>query len=174
MINSVRIEGYEEAVKMLEHLPDKLQRRVLIRIMRQAAKPVVLTARTNVRSRSNRVAKSIKAWEPRGKSDAVLFVGPKKTSNRDKDPWFAHIIEGGAKGVGRFTVKKNAYKNAGDDRHKIFRFINAKRKGQQRYRKNQTAFPFMQPAVDQNRESVRSIFTKDIDTFIQNEIAKLQ
>jgi HK97 gp10 family phage protein len=170
----VEIKGFAEAVKMLEHLDDKLQRRVLLRVMRNAAKPVISSAKSFVNSRSKRVAKSIKAFEPKDKTNPVLFVGPKFSKNREADPWFAHFIEFGAKGEGRFVRKQSSWRNTQDDRFKIFRFINAKRKGKQRYRADQTAYPFMEPAVNQNIKQVSDLFVNDIDNLIQNEVAKLK
>ena len=177
MSSGIKIQGYEEAVKMLEHLPDKLQRRVLIRIMKQAAKPVVLTARSLVSGKSKRVARSVTAWEPRGKTDPVVFVGPKKTSNPDRDPWFAHIIEGGSKGVkksagGKYFRFKGTANLTGVE---IYTRKKLRRGGVgTRYRKDAIASPFMQPAVDQNREAVKSYFIDDIDNIIQTEVNKLK
>jgi len=172
MSEAIRIKGFEEAVKLVEHLPNALQKKVLVQIMKKAAMPVVMTARSMARGSSKRVAKSIKAWEPKGKTDPVVFVGPKFTRKGETDPWFAHIIEGGAKGEGRFTAKKSGWKNKATDDKKIFRFINAKRKGRQRYRSDQPGRPFMEPAVESHRERITNLFADDLNALIQKEIDK--
>jgi len=170
----IKLENYDKAVELLDVLPDRLQRKVLIKMLRKSAKPVVSAARSMASPISKRVAKSIKAFEPKRKSDAVLFVGPKRSSNRDADPWFAHMIEGGAKGEGRFTVKKTKLRSHLNDGKQIFRFINAKRKGLQRYRSDQPARPFMAPAVDSQRDNANSIFVNDLNSILQSEIEKLK
>lgn len=171
------IQGLEVAREILKELPDKFQKRAVIRMYRRAVRPVVRAAKAGV-PQSKTVQQSIKAFEPRGSrknENPVLFVGPKFNRNRDKDPWFAHMIEGGTQGTGKFGGKYGARSRAAQDsKNDIFRFINANRKGQQRYRRDQQAKPFMRPAVDGNIGSVRDAVTKDMIEHLQREAKKLR
>ncbi len=176
----VRIQGNEEAIKMMRELADKDQKKVIIRVQRKAARPVIRAARSIVSTHSQTVAKSIKAFIPRGgrrRENPILFVGPKRSRNRDADPWYAHIIEGGAKGVGRFSASGSygaRSVRAADSENDIFRFINSRRSGRERYRKDQQPKPFMEPAVNQNLEQVRQVMINDMAEHINKEVNRLK
>lgn len=171
MIKGVKVEGFAEAVALMKHLPNAVQKRTLERIFRDASKPIVAAAKSYVSGNSKRVARSIKAWAPRGKTDPVFFVGPKFSKNADADPWFAHMIEGGAKGIKKSQGSKRLPHST--EKHLIFIRKSLKTaKNSFRYRANQPAKPFMEPAIEQNREMVSQRFTSELNTLIQNEINK--
>jgi transposase len=172
----MRIEGLPEAIELLKDLPDKAQKRVLIRVMRKAVRPVVASAKAGVSS--NTVKQSIKAFEPKGsgrKENPVLLVAPRiSPGNPDKDPWFAHMIEGGTKGTGKFGGKYGSRsKSARATKNDIFRFINAKRKGNQNYKKDTPAKPFMEPAIRQNMEGVKKTMIDEVLQHINREANKM-
>jgi HK97 gp10 family phage protein len=172
-----QMHGLDEAIELLKDLPEKAQKRVLIRVMRKATRPIVASAKANVSSGT--VKRSIKAFEPRGsrrKENPVLLVAPKiNPGSPDTNPWFAHFIEGGTDGVGEFGL---GYKRAGSKssraaKNDIFRLINSNRKGFANYRKPQPAKPFMEPAIRQNMESVKKTMIDEVLQHINREASKM-
>ncbi len=176
----MRLEGSSEAVELMKKLRDNDQKKVIVRVQRKAARPVVRAAKSNVSAHSNTVQRSVKAFLPRGarnRANPILFVGPRRSNNPDADPWYAHIVEGGAKGKGRFA-KGGSYgarsEGARAKKNEIFRFMNRSREGIQKYRADQQPRPFMKPAVDQNMQKVQQIMITDMSQHIASEIKKLK
>jgi HK97 gp10 family phage protein len=71
-----------------------------------------------------------------------------------KDPWYAHFVEFGVSGVGRF-----------------------KKAGRVRYRADQPARPFMRPAFDETKhlvlENIKESFRIALDNFLKRRGAKI-
>lgn len=177
---AVQIRGNQEAIRMMRELADNDQKKVIIRVQRKAARPVIRTAKAIVGTNSQTVARSIKAFLPRGarkRENPILFVGPKRSRNRDADPWYAHIIEGGAKGVGRFSASGSygaRSVKAADSENDIFRMMNRNRSGLERYRRDQPPMPFMEPAVNQNIDRVRQIMIDEMLDHVNKEVNRLK
>jgi hypothetical protein len=171
---NARLEGYNEAVQLLKHLPEMMQVKALNRVMIKAAAPAVREARKNVRSTSKRLAQSIKAWTPKRSKSAVVFFGPKKQSLRDLDVRFAHLVEFGASGIksknspGGFR-SKIGYKGTDKD---LFRMIAARTRVGGRYRSDEPANPYMFPAWQTKSGEVSRIMREDTTALLQKEIKK--
>jgi HK97 gp10 family phage protein len=90
------IEGLRELETELLQFPAKLQRKVLAKVMRAGGAIVRDLARGKVRSRSGRLAKSIRVTIVRnrktGQLTARIIAGRRKAKN---DPYYALMVEGG-------------------------------------------------------------------------------
>jgi len=133
---SIELQGYEEVMKRLSGLEYKVNRRLAFQALRKASRILIVAARQKIQSYSKTVAKSI-AINYQSRHQVLVSVGPKKTKTRD--PWYAHFIEFGVSGIGRF-----------------------KGKGKQRYRADQPARPFMRPAYDETHQQIIDDFGKSV------------
>lgn len=156
---------------MLKHLPEMLQAKALNRVMLKAAAPVVREAVRNVRPYSRKLALTVKAWQPRKRKNAVVFIGPKKQKLRDLDVRYAHLTEFGSRGIIEKSRGTNYTKSYGDGNDK-FRFISHQVGVGGRYRKDQPAKPFMYPAWQSKVNEVRRILNEDTADLLMKEIQK--
>jgi hypothetical protein len=168
-----RVHGANEAIEMLSALATKDQKNMLLRVMRKATQPLVRDARANVGSYSRRISSSIKAWQPRGSrrnDNPVLFVGVKSNwrgYGDPTDPWFAHMVEYGTEGIKR---KISHRKRSTDNETSFFRIRSAATSKGQRYRKNISARPFWDPAVQANESRVSKVLINDITDELHNMV----
>jgi len=143
---SIDLQGYDEVMKRLSGLERNVNRRLAYQALRKASRILILAARQKIQSYSKTVAKSI-AINYQSRHQVLVAVGPKKTKARD--PWYAHFIEFGTSGIGRF-----------------------KRKGRVRYRADQPARPFMRPAYDETQEQILEDFGKSVMEVIDKYVQK--
>jgi HK97 gp10 family phage protein len=171
MNSSLKLEGVDEAIRMLNQLDDKVQHKTLVKVMRKAGSPIMKTARSIVRPISKRVAASVKVWDFKKAEHPNVFVGPRYSKDPAKDPWFAHLIEGGTKGVKKNNVTRSKAFSTNSENIKIRAIVKNTAQGG-RFRGNQPARPFMEPAIMQNREKVNKILTEDIGSLIEKTLKK--
>jgi HK97 gp10 family phage protein len=92
------LEGQREILAQFDSLPDKLQRRVLVKVFRSGGVVIRDLARGKVRRLSGRLAKSIRVTVIRQRSSgwiaARVIAG--RTVRKD-DPFYAWMLEGGTK-----------------------------------------------------------------------------
>jgi len=143
---SIDLQGYDEVMKRLSGLEQNVNRRLAYQALRKASRILILAARQKIQSYSKTVAKSI-AINYQSRHQVLVAVGPKKTKARD--PWYAHFIEFGTSGIGRF-----------------------KRKGRVRYRADQPARPFMRPAYDETQEQILEDFGTSVMEVIDKHVQK--
>lgn len=168
---SYKLEGLEEATRMLAGVSDKMHHKILVKVMRAAGAPIAKAARANVRKSSGRIARSIKVWDFKKSSFPNAFVGPRYTKDPQKDPWFAHMIEGGTKGVKKNNVRRAKGLQSDPDNIRIRSIVKHTRSGSA-YRNDQPANPFMANAVRDNQAKSVSILTNDITQIIEKELQK--
>lgn len=166
---AVTIDGLEEARRALQNLDDKMQRKTLVQVFRKAGRPIAVSARSNVRGISKRVAQSIYPWEARRAQNPMVFVGPKYSKNPAKDPWFAHMIEGGTKGEKKSAGGKRLPYST-DGRLIYIRKLLKKGKKGTTYRRDMPARPFMAPAFEQNQAKAGEIIVQEVSKIIDNAV----
>lgn len=170
-----RIRGLKEAVDILEDLSTADQKKMLLNVMRKAVRPIPREARVNLGGYSQRVAKSLRTWQPRGSSsndNPRLFVGVKSNFRgyKDKtDPWFAPMIEHGTTGIKKKTRAESSMR---DDEHSFFRIRSSQTRKGERFRKDMPAMPFFQPAVDRNQDRVSQVLIDDISTELMKRVER--
>lgn len=169
MSEIIKIDGFAELEKTLGELSDpKFAKAMVKSALRRAAKPLIKSARDKVMGYSQTVGKSITV-NYQSKDGATIGIGPKRKADRvaysdadaswliagsGRDPWFAHFIEFGVSGVGRFKTAKG------------------KGSSKRRYRSDQPARPFMRPAFDETKEEVMSNFGSSIMESLEKYEAK--
>jgi HK97 gp10 family phage protein len=126
---SIELEGDREAVRYLNMLAVKYQRRVLVRAARKAAKPLVRRAKALapksshqtyisahrhfsrgvmstvlVKRRPGELSRSIGVYLPKNRGAASVYIGPRtKNVQQVNNGWYGHFVELGTKG---YTVKR--------------------------------------------------------------------
>jgi len=179
MAQSIQLDGFKELEKVLEGLSSKAAAKGMVKSgLRRAAKPLIKAARDKVMSYSPTVGKSITV-NYQSRDGATIGIGPKSKRGQTiaviedssfvinvKDPWYAHFIEFGVSGIGRFKGTRSYWLGKrGDVR-------SAKPQQRRRYRPDQPARPFMRPAFDETKEEMIKNFEKSIWESIEKYVDK--
>ena len=154
MAQGIRLDGFAELEETLTGLSNATFAKSIVRAsLRKAAKPLIQSARAKVMGYSPTVGKSITV-NYESKDGATIAIGPKRKNDKlvylsgdlamfaagtGRNPWFAHFIEFGTSGIGRF-----------------------KKKGRTRYREDQPARPFMRPAFEETKEEMMENFKTSV------------
>jgi len=169
MAQSIQLDGFKELEKVLEGLSSKSYAKSIVKAgLRKASKPLIKSARSKVMGYSKTVGQSI-TINYQSRDGATIGIGPKKKNGQVvamdgdtafvvgvKDPWFAHYIEFGVSGIGKFRKKKNTKGLSGT----------------RRYRADQPARPFMRPAFDETQAEIQQTFAKSIWESIEKYVDK--
>jgi len=92
--------------KIAKGVPIKTRRR----IYGKAARKISKAARENVNSRSGKLRKNITRLRLALRQDAV-YVGVKKRSNKDQNPFYAHFVEYGTENQKPQGYMRRAYES---------------------------------------------------------------
>lgn len=87
------LEGWDEMLREVERLPDRMKRNELLKIMRRVAKPTVRAAKANVSSISGRLERSIGSITGRSKKYPNVQVGPRAKGKNEG--FHGHLVEFG-------------------------------------------------------------------------------
>jgi HK97 gp10 family phage protein len=152
---NIRLEGYDQLMDMLDTLPSKVSKKEIIKGLRKASTPIIRDARSRIKGYSKTLAASISVNYV-SKVSGLIMVGPRRKFHRVEgerqlkhDPWFAHFVEFGTSGVGKF-----------------------KNKGRARYRADQPARPFMRPAYDAKKDEALGRFADHLRPIITEHMRK--
>lgn len=150
------LPDFENVRSVLQGMGDTVTRGLLTTAGRLAVKPLVKEARRRAPKRTRNLAKSIGVITERGgnRYGANIVVAPRSGRRQKHDGWYAHIVEGGAKGIVKNTGK---------------RF----KKGQ-RYRKDIPGRPFFEPAVAATETQISKDYAENINTALERKIARLR
>ena len=179
MATSIKLDGFAELEKVLEGLSTKAYAKGMVKSgLRRAAKPLIKAARDKVMNYSPTVGKSITV-NYQSRDGDTIGVGPKRKRGQTiaviedssfvlgvKDPWYAHFIEFGVSGIGRFKGRKTYWLG------KSGKVRSAKPLERRRYRADQPARPFMRPAFEETREEMIQNFEKSIWESIEKYVEK--
>src|SRR5262245_35981196 len=121
----IRVTGDKEIIKNLSTLGDRTQRKILRKVVRRVAKPMIPAARRKVHRRSGQLAKRLGTVVRTYKGTKIVAVlGPRAGfratwEGKEIDPFFySHLVELG-------------------------------------HRPNVPAYPFLRPAFEENKESAK-------------------
>lgn len=170
----VKLQGVDELYQLLGGLADEaVSKKVVRSALRRSVRPVIMSARSKVINYSKTVGKSI-TINYTSRDGRTIGVGPKKSGRAIdlgggeydlsgiRDPWFAHYIEFGTSGIGRF-------KTPDPKRKKRSRFSQTFR----RYRADQPARPFLRPAFEETKQQVTDEFGQNLFKSIDNYIKRV-
>ena len=165
----MKMEGFAEAIELLKHLPESVQRTVMLKTMRICTKPVITAAKGNISGYSKSLARSIGNITGRSKKYPTIYVGPRAKGAYKDDGWYGHFVEFGVSGIiGK--KKKGGFKRKSDNED-FAKYVGS-RKGGERYRKDQPPRPFMRPAIDQNKDQVASNLKTEVSELIKKHIER--
>lgn len=169
MQTRIEIEGFAEMVKMLDQLPDRLQKQAILNIERKSTKPIIQAARAKLKGKgTGDLVASIGNITAISKNP-IIYVGPRLKGKYKDTGYTAMWVEYGTKGIIKKKGKKGGYKRAKDNPD--FAWIGALKKGS-RYRADQPAKPFMRPAIDEKTPAVKDLFISNMKEYLNDTVAK--
>lgn len=100
MADLVRVEGLSELQKILDGLPDKLERNIVRSALRAGLKGMKAEVEARIPVRTGKLRQSVKLKTKlvKGKPNAAVTVG-------NKEAWYAHLVEFGTGGNYQGTGK---------------------------------------------------------------------
>lgn len=136
------IKGADIAIKMLDQLPDKLQRQTILKMLRKATPGMIREARSRLTSHGRQfseLAKSIGNITAKS-PNPIIYIGPRVKGKWKYVGYIAPWVE-----YGTYGRKKGAtYK----------------------------PFPFMRPAIDAKTNDVKQRVTKSFADHLQQAVEK--
>ncbi len=92
---TVKMEGGDAVRGVLNKLPARIERKVLIKGLRAGAKVILKEARRLVPVRTGTLKRSLGIVVIRGRGKAELAVAARSGKQRKYDGWYAHLVEFG-------------------------------------------------------------------------------
>ncbi len=173
-----QIEGYDELVKLMDKMPDALQRRTVLQIFRRSVKPIVASAKSKLKSYTGnygQLAKAVGTWNGKSRKNPNLFVGPRVKGKWQSVGYMAHWVEYGTSGIKSKNTGTRSWKKT-EENERFAVLVGGINKGE-RYRQDQAPKPFMRPAIDQNigivKSNIEKEFAEQIKRIIQKNLKKL-
>lgn len=155
------IIGDKQVIKNLHSLAERTQRKILRKVVRRVQKPMIATARKNVRRRSGQLAKSlgtiVKVYR---KTSVIAVLGPRSgfstvIDGKNVDPvYYAHLVELGHK-LKTLAITDGVGGVLFITRLKASGFV--------------PAYPFLGPAFEAHKNSARSEAISEIAKEIEKE-----
>lgn len=175
MSENIRIEGLAEMVKILDKLPDKLQKQAILKIERKSTAPLIQAARSKLMgygSNFKKLAQSIGNITAKSKNP-IIYCGPRTKGKWKYIGYISKWVEYGTSGIIKTKGRSKSSTNFNPD----FAFVGKIAKGG-RFRADQPARPFMRPAIDQTTGQVKDLFVsnmaKELDGIVSKSVAKLK
>lgn len=169
MQTRIEIEGFAEMVKMLDQLPDKLQKQAILNIERKSTKPVIQAAKSKLLSYGSnykKLASSIVNITAKSKNP-IIYAGPSVKGRFKYIGYIARWVEYGTSGI---IEKKGRSKSQPGNKNE-FAWVGALKKGS-RYRADQPDKPFMRPAIDEKKSAVKDLFINNMKTYLDQVVSK--
>lgn len=169
MDNLVTIQGFEEAKKVLDSLPDKFQKQVVNIILRKSAKIFIDSAKSKCLAYGaefTKLADSI-GIIPVKTENPVVVAGIRVKGKYKYTGYIGAWVEYGVRGIK--TKLSSTVKKQGDE---SFRMWVGKVKKGERYRDDQPPRPFMRPAADSTREPMQADVARQFENHLYSETEK--
>jgi len=169
MAATFTIQGFDEARMVMDVLPDKLQAKVLRKMFMKAAKPMVADAQSRVTAHDPGYRKLAKAigFIPTNANRALILVGVRAKGPFKDVGYYGHWVEYGVSGV-----KNKTSKTITKPEDESYRFWVAKVKRGGRYRNDIAPQPFMRPAIDTKKETVKKDVIAQMELTLYAETEK--
>lgn len=93
---TIKVEGFEEAKRILDQLPNDMQRRILLAALRSAARPMLKSARDSVPKKSGQLSKQLRIvrHKERGASPTEVAIAVKPVFSKTKKKEVANQFYG--------------------------------------------------------------------------------
>lgn len=165
---TVKVEGYAEAKRILDKLPNTMQKRMLLAALRGSAKPMLQSARSKVPVRTGRLKKKLRIvrFKDRNASKSEVDVAVKPVFERTKKK--GAINEYYGKFIHEGTADPRTSKKG-----KLLVFENERsEKVFTRSVKGIRATPFLEQAYTENSERTVALFGDELAAAVEKFVAK--
>ena len=162
----IKVEGYEQAKKILDELPNNMQKRMLLTALRGSAKPMLQSAKAKVPVKSGKLKKMLRTvrFKDRNASKTEVSVAVKpvfnKTKKKENQYYGKFLHEGTAdprkSRKGKFLVFEN-------------------QQGQKVFVKSVKGIkpkPFLEQAYSENSERTVATFGDELAKAVENFVNK--
>lgn len=168
------IENIKECKQLLDSLPDKLQKNVLMRIFKRHASRLVDDERRRLLAHGNQYNKLADAIGIMGVKSPhpVMIVGIRAKGKYKYSGYIGHWVEYGTSGVKqKKSVGKDFKVEYLDEKDQKFLWVSRVGRGE-RYRMDQKPRPFMRPAVDSMEKEIVNGVVEDLSSHLFEETQK--
>jgi len=169
-MNAIELKGFDEAIRELNKLPDKMQKQSILKIERKSTKPVIQAAKSKLLSYGSnfkKLSQSIGNITAKRTKNAIIYVGPRVKGKWKAIGYIARWVEYGTSGI----IKKKGRSKSSGNFNPDFAFVGKIPKGG-RFRADQPARPFMRPAIDQQMNAVKDLFTANMHKYLNQVVHK--
>lgn len=165
---TVKVEGYAEAKRILDELPNTMQKRMLLAALRGSAKPMLQSARSKVPVRTGRLKKKLRIvrFKDRNASKSEVDVAVKPVFERTKkkgaiNEYYGKFIHEGTADP-RTSKKGKLLVFENECGEKVFT----------RSVKGIRATPFLEQAYTENSERTVALFGDELAAAVEKFVAK--
>jgi HK97 gp10 family phage protein len=155
----IKITGLKELYDKLQQLPEKMEKRVMAKAMRQGTNVFMRSARENAPVKTGALKKSIKTKSLRGRRGEVKFGAVASAP-------YAHLVEFGTAQhlieAGKNRRGSTGKKVLADGKGRIF--------GKSVMHKGSKMKPFMRPAFDENTDEAIEMFRSIVEQNLKDLI----
>lgn len=164
----IKVEGYEQAKKILDELPNNMQKRMLLTALRGSAKPMLQSARSKVPVKSGKLTKMLRVvrFKDRNASKSEVSVAVKPIFDRTKKKGAINQY------YGKFIHEGTADPRKGK-KGKFLVFEN--KQGEKVFVKSVKGIkpkPFLEQAYTENSERTISNFGNELAKAVENFVSK--
>jgi len=150
---SLNVDGIKDLQREIEKLKARTGKKQLDYALRRAAKPLIKTARKNIKGVSRTLAMSIGVIIAKRTRNPLVFVGPRIGRRSKFDGWFAHFYEYGT------TLRMPR-------RRKVLKFDKDGKTIYAKQAEEIKATPFMRPAWDSMKTTVLANISKEMKNLL--------
>lgn len=165
---TIKVEGYTDAKRILDQLPNNMQKKILLAALRNSAKPMLQSARSKVPVRSGKLKKKLRIvrFKDRSASKSEVSVAVKPVFEVTKkkgaiNEFYGKFIHEGTKDP-RTSKKGKLLVFQNEQGEKIFT----------RSVKGIKATPFLEQAYAENNERTITLFGDELAAAVEKFIAK--
>ena len=119
----IEITGFKELQQKIKTLPEKIQKKEVIKVLRISARPTVAAARSEVPVDTGQLKKSlgiIVGKKGKSKENPTIYVGPRTTGKNNG--WYGAIVHGGRK-VYRAGYKRQHKRSSAQNKANAVKFV---------------------------------------------------
>jgi len=172
-MSSIKIEGYDELIKLMDKMPEAVQRRNVLQIFRHAIKPLIKSAKSKLKmhgSGYSNLARAIGTWNGKSRKSPNLFAGPRVKGRWRDIGYMGHWVEYGTSGIKQKNRGTRSWQKT-EENEAFAKVVGTLPKGA-RYRQDQRPKPYMRPAIDEQMPTVRREIEKQMKFQIERIMKK--
>jgi hypothetical protein len=163
---TIKVAGYKEAKAILDDLPNRMQKSILLSALRQSTKPMLTSARNKVPVKSGTLKKQLRIvrYKERGASKTEVAVAVKPVFDKSKkgkvNQYYGKFIHEGTDPRVSRKGKMLVFENAQGE--KVF----------VRSVKGIRAMPYLEMAYSETGERTVTVFGNELGAAVERYVAK--